>query len=126
MLEVASLESFPNIEQIKDEADRALRLEDARRAVRRLKDLTEAYSELATAQERLRADQAAAEAQREAQRRFSDEIEDLRLQFMTLYGEPDHQKRGREFERLLTDYFASTTWSRGSRTASGMSRSTVL
>src|SRR6266404_3429757 len=36
MLEVASMESFPNIEQIKDQEDRTLRLAEAKQAVAHL------------------------------------------------------------------------------------------
>src|SRR5436853_21306 len=46
MVEVASMESFPNIEQIKDGEDRTLRLGDARRAVARLRELTKDYAKL--------------------------------------------------------------------------------
>jgi hypothetical protein len=105
MLEVASLESFPNIEQIKDEEDRALRLAEARQAVARLRHLTKDFAGALTERERILADEESRKAQREAQRRFSDEIEGLRERFLQLQQEVDRQKRGKELERLLTDYF---------------------
>jgi hypothetical protein len=42
MLEVGGMEEFPNIQQMAEKADRELRLADARRAVARLRSLTEA------------------------------------------------------------------------------------
>jgi restriction endonuclease len=107
MLEVASLSTFPNIEQIKDPEDRQLRLEDARRAVARLKKLTEIYADQVSGKERVEADQEARRAQDEAQRKFADEVEALRIRFLHLQtNEPDRQKRGKGLERLLTDFFA--------------------
>jgi hypothetical protein len=106
MVEVASMTSFPNIEQIKDAEDRDLRLTEARRAVERLRDLTKSYVNILTERERLEADQEARVAQSEAQRKFADEVGTLLERFTTLRGEADHQKRGKAFERLLTDLFA--------------------
>jgi hypothetical protein len=74
MVEVASMTSFPNIEQIKDAEDRDLRLADARRAVERLRDLTKSYVNILTERERLEADQEARLGQSEAQRKFADEV----------------------------------------------------
>ena len=105
MLEVASMGSFPNIESIKDKRDRALRLDDARRAVNRLRELTAQYSREVSERERLATDQEAARAQAEAQRKFGDEIERLRQTFLELQRDSDHQRRGKAFERLLTDFF---------------------
>jgi hypothetical protein len=56
MLEVAAMREFPNIAQIKDPADRALRLAEADEAVSRLRDLTADHAELIGAQERLAAE----------------------------------------------------------------------
>lgn len=106
MVEVASMESFPNIEQIKDEEDRTLRLADARRAVARLRDLTKDYAKLLSERDRLEADKDASSAQAEAQRRFADEVAALHQRFTDLQNEEDRQKRGMAFERLLTDFFA--------------------
>jgi hypothetical protein len=106
MVEVASMESFPNIELIKDKEDRVLRLAEARNAVKRLRDLTKSYADVLTERERLEADKEARRAQEEAQRKFADEVETLHQRFLTLHNESDHQKRGKSFERLLTDFFA--------------------
>jgi hypothetical protein len=106
MLEVASMESFPNIELIKDQEDRELRLTDARNAVERLRHLTKDYAGVLSERERLEADQDARRAQEDAQRKFADEVDALRQRFLTLQDESDDpQARGRAFERLLTDFF---------------------
>jgi hypothetical protein len=105
MLEVASMDSFPNIEQIKDHEDRTLRLAEAQQAVAHLARLTKSYSGALTERERIAADKEATQAQRDAQRRFSDEIEVLRQRFLELQGEADHQKRGKALEPLLTAFF---------------------
>jgi hypothetical protein len=54
MVEVASMESFPNIEQSKDGEDRTLRLGDARRAEARLRELTKDYAKLLSERDGLR------------------------------------------------------------------------
>ena len=106
MLEVASMESFPNIEQIKDHEDRTMRLAAAKYAVARLRDLTKNYAGLLSERERLAADKDASSRQAEAQRKFADEVEGFRLRFLDMRSEDNHQKRGKAFERLLSDFFA--------------------
>ncbi len=105
MLEIASMTAFPNIELIKDDQDRAMRLESAQRAVAHLRDLTQKYSDLVTDRERIVAEREARRAQAEAQRTFADEVEQLRRRFLTLQEESNHQKRGKALEPLLTDLF---------------------
>lgn len=105
MLEVASMSSFPNIELIKDEEDRTLRLADARRAVGHLKRLIEPYEQVMSGRARVIAEREARWAQDEAQRTFADELDQLRRRFLTLQQETNHQRRGRDLEPLLTDLF---------------------
>jgi hypothetical protein len=105
MLEIASMTALPNIELIKDEQDRAVRLEAARRAVEHLGRLTEAYTELVSDREKVIAEREARRAQDEAQRSFVDEVDQLRRRFLTLQEEPNPQRRGRDLEPLLTDLF---------------------
>jgi len=106
MVEVAGMTSFPNIEMIKDPEDRELRLNEAKLAVQRLRELTKAYAGLMSEQERVEANQEARHAQSEAQRRFADEVRALLDRFTTLHAATDRQQRGTDFERLLTDLFA--------------------
>lgn len=105
MLEIASMTTFPNIELIKDEQDRLLRLETARRAVRNLKQLTAGYAEEASEREKAIAEREARRAQDEAQRTFVDELDQLRRRFLTLQEEANAQRRGKALEPLLTDLF---------------------
>jgi len=105
MLEVASMTAFPNIELIKEPEDRRLRLDAARRSVEHLRGLTAQYATRLSDQERIAAEREAEQRQAEAQRRFGDEIEQLRQRFLQLQGELNHQKRGKDFEPLLTDLF---------------------
>lgn len=105
MLEVASMETFPNIEMLKDVEDRELRLADAMRAVARLRDLTRDYAGAVSERERIAADEEARRGQREAQRRFADAIDELRQRFLGLQAMTDRQRAGGELERLLTDFF---------------------
>lgn len=105
MIEIASMTAFPNIELIKDSEDRALRLQNARIAVAHLKDLTKDYAGDISAREHVIAEREARRAQNEAQQTFADEVEQLRKRFLTLQEEPNHQRRGKALEPLLTDLF---------------------
>lgn len=105
MLEVAATKEFPNISQIKDPEDRALRLVEAIDAVARLRDLTTDHAELIGAQERMAAERDAKRAQDEAQRNFRDEVEALRGEFLELQKSEDPHGRGKAFELLLTKIF---------------------
>lgn len=92
-------------ELIKDEADRIVRLEAAQRAVANLRSLTEKYADVLTDRERVIAEREARRAQAEAHRSFSDEVEQQRKRFLTLQEESNAQRRGKDFEVLLTDLF---------------------
>jgi hypothetical protein len=105
MLEIGSMKSFPNIEQIKDAADRSLRLEDARRAVSHLNGLTKGYANELDERERIAAAEEARRAQLAAQRKFDDEIDELKQRFLALHEQSDHQMRGTSLEALLSDLF---------------------
>lgn len=105
MLEIASMEDFPNIAFIKDAEDREARLAEAKQAVSRLRRLTKKYADLVSERERLAADQEARRGQVEAQRRFGDEIDQLRKRFLELQADADPHGRGRALEQLLTDFF---------------------
>jgi Restriction endonuclease len=105
MLEVASMDEFPNIEQMKDEPDRRLRLDDARKKVARLRTLTEPYAAAASSREKAAAAQEARRAEVEALREFADEINELKQRFMQMHSETDPHARGKRFELLLTDLF---------------------
>ncbi|HVV12472.1 hypothetical protein [Amycolatopsis sp.] len=105
MLELASMTKFPNIEQIKDEADRKLRLQEAFDAVAGLKSVTEQYSGRLAEKERQEAARKAEADQAAAIRKFSDEIAKLKDRFLALQQEADKHKRGYALESLLADLF---------------------
>jgi len=105
MLEVASMDKFPNLEQIKDDADRQLRIQEAKDAVAHLRSVTALYSGQVAEAERFEAARKAAAAQAEAVRRFSDDIADLKQRFLVLQNEGDTHKRGYALESLLADLF---------------------
>lgn len=105
MMELGSRTAFPDIESIKDEADRRLRLSEARRATERLREFTEPYSEWLAARERLAEEEKARRSEQEAQRRFSDELELLRDEYLALSGSDDPHGRGKQFEDLLARLF---------------------
>jgi hypothetical protein len=100
--EVASMERFHDIEKLEDAE---FRLVDARLAVAELKRWTEQYSDAITERERVEAELAAATLQAEAARRFYDEIESLRGQFMEMWGMTDPHQRGYAFQTFLDKLF---------------------
>jgi hypothetical protein len=105
MLEIASMTRFRNIEQIKDDTDRALRLREARDAVAHLKVITESYSATLAEAEMHEAARKADAAEVESVRQFSDDLEVLRQRFLNLQIESDPHARGYAFESLLADVF---------------------
>ncbi|MGW4018274.1 restriction endonuclease [Rhodococcus ruber] len=105
MLEVAQMEQFPNIEQMKDAEDRALRLQQAREAVGRLRTLTKTYSEYVTARSQTEIAREAYAAQQAGIKQFADDIDQLRTRYLSLHSATDPHRRGKEFETLLSDLF---------------------
>lgn len=105
MLEIASMSRFPNLEQLKDDADRDMRLKEAQSAIAHLRSVTEKYAsdvEEATVRDAARKAEA---AQTAALRRFSDDLEALRVRFLDLQTESDTHARGYALESLLADLF---------------------
>jgi hypothetical protein len=105
MLEIAGMTSFPNLEQLKDVDDRELRLAEARAAITRLQTLTTEFSDQVAEREKSEARRQADRLEAEATRRFSDEIESLRVEFMTLQASTGVHARGYAFEKLLAKLF---------------------
>jgi hypothetical protein len=102
MTEVASMKRFHDIEKLEDAE---FRLVDARLAVAELKRWTDQYSDAITERERVEAELAAATLQAEAARKFYDEIESLRGQFMEMWGMTDPHQRGYAFQTFLDTLF---------------------
>jgi len=105
MLEIASMTSFPNVEQLKDKADRELRLGEAKTAVARLHAVTQKYATDVEEAARRDAARNAEVAQNEALRKFSDDLDAMRERFLGLQAESDIHARGYALESLLADLF---------------------
>lgn len=105
MLEIASMTRFPNIERIKDTDERAVWLQRAHDAVGALRVLVAPYrDQVASAESSATAKQSHAAAQ-SVLRRFSDDLDTLRQQYVLLHSSDDPHGRGKAFESLLRDMF---------------------
>ncbi|OZC91791.1 hypothetical protein CH254_04755 [Rhodococcus sp. 06-412-2C] len=105
MVEIADMQHFPNIEQMKDAADRDLRRTQAQTAVANLSSLLGAYRQDVNARNRIDVDRAAREAAAAETAHFQTTISDLLVRYLMLDASSDPQERGRQFEVLLTDTF---------------------
>lgn len=104
MLEVANTVRFPELER-HENSEQLLR--QATDAVAELKHYTKVHEELIIERERAEATRAAYAQQAEVQRRFADELDELRLEFLRLSQLPadQAQERGRAFEPFLNRLF---------------------
>jgi hypothetical protein len=102
MIEVASMERFPDLEKLEDAE---ARVPEARKAVAELRRWTERYAGAISEQERVAAERAAAMQQAEATRKFADEIEALRQRFMGMFAMTDPHQRGYAFQDFLDKLF---------------------
>jgi hypothetical protein len=103
MIEIATMERFPDLEKLED---RELRVAEARSAVAELRRWTQQYAGVLEEEERHAAGLAAARQQAEASRKFSEDVEELKAEFLTLWSMSDAQARGRAFEPFLNKLFA--------------------
>lgn len=94
---------FPHLKRLDD--GEALR-EEARRALRQLKRVTDRYSELAAERERLASELEEAEAANAARRSHHLKLVELHQRFMAMHADQDAQQRGVDFESLLNELFA--------------------
>jgi hypothetical protein len=105
MLEISSMNRFPNLEQLKDSEDRKLRIAEAEAAVGLLRYIIKEYSaDLAEVEKQKAAIQVRA-AQAAALRRFNEDLEALKSQFLDLQAAADPHERGYQFEALLNELF---------------------
>jgi hypothetical protein len=102
MVELANMERFPELEQHEDSEKWLPR---AQAAVADLKNHTRAYEDLLSERERLDAERAAYTQQIELQRKFAQELEALKQQFLSMHKMEDVHKRGRQFEDFLNSLF---------------------
>ncbi|MFB9902392.1 restriction endonuclease [Allokutzneria oryzae] len=103
MLEVANMKRFPELER---HSDSEHLLTQARDAVAELKRQTSTHEQLILERQRAEAERAAYAQQVELQRRFADELEELKQEFHQLASlETQPQQRGRQFEKFLNRLF---------------------
>lgn len=106
MLDIASMTRFPDIEMIRDAADRDKWLGRASEAVADLRRHTAGFEQVRAAADRRHAARAEYEGHAAAIRQFTDDIESIRQKFLELHGMSEPQKRGKRFEEVLNDLFA--------------------
>jgi hypothetical protein len=102
MVQIAEFERFPDLEAL---VDAAFRIAQARAAVAELRRWTGKYSEELSGIAQEAARLAAARQQIEVLRRFSDDVERLRQEFLRLHAMRDPRARGGEFEGFLAELF---------------------
>ena len=78
----------------------------AQSALRRVRAITEEYSQLAGERERLRVERDQQTAREGTRRAHEAALDDLRSRFLTMHASPNPQRRGQEFEVFLKDLFA--------------------
>jgi hypothetical protein len=105
MLEISSMTSFPNLEQLKDPEDRKLRINEASAAVGLLQYILKDYSNEIAEAEKQQAEIQARAAEMTAIRRFNDDLGALKTRFLDLQTETEVHARGYAFESLLADLF---------------------
>lgn len=105
MLEVASMTRFPNVERIKDAEERAVWLQRAHDAVGALRVLVAPYRDYVGSAESSTAAKQSHAVRQTALRRFSDELIELRQQYIDMHQSDDPHARGKAFETLLRDLF---------------------
>ncbi|MGU3500878.1 restriction endonuclease [Mycobacterium sp. C31M] len=105
MLDIASMTRFTNIERIKDASERATWLRRAEDAVGALRVLVAPYRDHVTTRENAAAARQSHTAGQAALRRFSDELDSLREQYVLMHAADDPHARGKAFEVLLRDVF---------------------
>jgi len=103
MLNIAAMDSFPNLEGRDDSAQL---ISQAQRAVASLRTWTERHEALIDEHEQYAQDIAAAAAKAATSRAFSASIQALRDQFLAMHADASNpQARGKAFEGFLNELF---------------------
>ncbi|GAA1612006.1 hypothetical protein GCM10009789_77920 [Kribbella sancticallisti] len=103
MMEIANMSSFPELNRHEDAESLVVKAEAA---VTELREQTKVHEQLIIERERLDAERSAYIQQAEVQRRFADELTDMKDRFFGLSSASgDPQQRGRDFEGFLNDLF---------------------
>jgi hypothetical protein len=104
MMEVANMSSFPELNRHEDAESLVAK---AKAAVVELRAQTKVHEQLIIERERVDAERAAYIQQAEVQRRFADELAELKGKFFGLSSAGDDpQQRGRDFEGFLNQIFS--------------------
>lgn len=102
MVEIASMDDFPNLRVQRDSADKIMR---AVEAVTELRKWTAVYSDLAAERERLAAEAERERERSERHRSTARVLAELEQRFLAMHTETDHAKRGVVFQNLLNELF---------------------
>src|SRR6266545_6027660 len=103
MLNVASMDSFPNLAEHENAAEK---IAVAEAAVAELRKWTQYHQSIADEHARYAAEMAEASEQASRNRAFSESIRKLKDQFLAMHGNNSNpQKRGKDFEVFLNQLF---------------------
>ncbi len=102
MLEIGSMQRFPDLEKNEDSSRLVPQAEAAVAEVRRW---TESYRGDIAEQDRISAETRAKAAQQDALRKFGQDLENLKMMFLQLDKSSDAVGRGHDFEEFLNDLF---------------------
>lgn len=105
MLEIGSMTEFPNIAQIADKNDRARWLGIAKDATAYLRTFTEAFEQVSQAREQAEVAREAARQETERRQHLARTLNSTRDMFLAMHSASDPHKRGRDFEKLLSELF---------------------
>lgn len=104
MVSLSQMDRFPDIEG-QQEPERSELLADARESVEALKKHTVPFIERLKRLQNLQEEREQDEARQAHRRVFEQDLLELRERFTGLQNEPNHQKRGKDFEKLVYDLF---------------------
>jgi hypothetical protein len=102
MVEIGSMQRFPNLEA---QEDSEFQISRANAAVAQLKLLTKVFAADTAAHERLAAQRKADAAQAETDRIFAKDMDELRDRYTQMQSDKDAHKRGRDLEKLMHQLF---------------------
>ncbi len=102
MLQISSMDSFPNLRAQKDSAQL---IAAAKEAVAELQIWTKKHEELVSEQAKFEEDRAKAAAKAADDRALAQKLDQLKAKFYELHAATNPQQRGRDFELWLNELF---------------------
>lgn len=103
MIEIASIQRFPDLEKHEDARER---VGEAEKAVAEVRRWTEPYRQVIAERDRVQAEARAQRAQQDALRKFSQDLDDLKSRFVQLDKSGDVAARGNAFQNFLAELFS--------------------